>query len=141
VKVLLTNKGQPTIVVERTNKGDIKVVHLATGIHATYHQNGHNHFFDPKSTKSWRKEIEELGGHDGELINCTTSRPFSEIFDPEFFIAIGSQSREWKEKYKKLNRLEINTELLVSIYLSSKESTTHVTVLNDAHPYVLVGIV
>ncbi len=140
MKILLVNNGNPAIIVERTKNKDIKVVHLNSGIHATYHPSGHNHFFDPDSTRVWRQQISEMGGHGGELVNCTQSLPFSKITKPEFFIKISTSLSIWKDKYMKLNKLEINTDKLISIELSAVNDKNYITLLDDEHPFVLASI-
>jgi hypothetical protein len=137
-RLIIINKN-PVISIERTNTRDIKVVHLCTGIHATYHSTGHNHFFDPKSTKVWKDEIKNLGGHGGELVSCTTSLPFDKIIDPEFFIGLSSKYSNWKEKYKKIESINLDLNGVISIYLSGKLlNDDYFIILDDEHPYVLI---
>lgn len=159
-KVILVIKGQPTCIIERSESGEIKIIQRRTGIHATYHLNGHNHFYDPRdrdgSFKKERYEIalklaqqrgeqnpESYAKRQASCVNCTTGKKIKDIDQPEHFIGFRLRPTAWKNKYKKLDQIKLPDDWdneLADFYLTQKmpKDKKIVPIIGIAHPMVFI---
>jgi len=160
--VLITIKTLPTLVIEKTNKGEIKVIQLSSGRNATYHDNGHSHIFDPNYIGPWKQELYEIGLKDNRKENqippksyakrlselfgsCWQSVPIPKIEEPIFFISFGLETTEWKERYKKMDKIELLSDFdqkLAHIYLSKDvpQDNDIMPIITIGHPKVFIKI-